>query len=255
MTMMPAITFETKCYENDYRILLNTSRLRQVIDRCQTPFAKKMIFLNNINDMERAKAYADQRVREGVIDAYQVVAEKADEALRFFSIDPETFHGGYYYSIAELVSIYLCETPYLLHFSSDAILERVDGSWIESAIAVMEKNPQVVVANPVWNGKYEEAKAESFSEDALFYYSHGFSDQCYLINTRCFKAAIYNAQHPMSDRYPAHGGDSFEKRVDSYLRTHQLLRITHKTANYLHRNFPSTWPKKPYYYWTHKLFS
>ena len=104
------------------------------------------------------------------------------------------------------------------------------------AIEIMERNPDIIVANPTWNYKWNEAKAESQSELDDFYVGYGFSDQCYLINTEVFKQKIYNYHHLDSERYPEYGGELFEKRVDSYMRCHNKYRITHKSISYVSKN-------------------
>lgn len=127
-----------------------------------------------------------------------------------------------------------------MHFSSDSYIpvEFKKCAWIEAAIEQMEKDRNVVVANPVWNYRYDEAKDESLceSEDGNFYMGYGFSDQCYLINTEFFKAPIYSFHHPDSDRYPRYGGELFEKRVDAYMRVNEKKRLTAKNVSYISKN-------------------
>lgn len=102
----------------------------------------------------------------------------------------------------------------------------------------MEQNPSIVVANPVWNFHYDEAKAEAECEsaDGRFYIGYGFSDQCYLINTEVFKDRIYGYHHPASDRYPSYGGELFEKRVDSFMRSLNKKRLVVKDVSYVSKN-------------------
>lgn len=144
---------------------------------------------------------------------------------------------GYYYSIAELVGIFTCKTKYLLHFSRDSYIPAKfkESTWIMDAIAYMEENPNIVVANPVWNFHYDEAKSEAMrkSADSKFYIGFGFSDQCYLINTEVFKDRIYVYHHPVSDRYPSYGGELFEKRVDSFMRSLKKERLVVKDVSYI----------------------
>lgn len=231
------VTFETKCYEKDWRYVLTSGALEKAIRYNKFEFAETILYINNVSDPAQVASYAEQLVGKGVLTSYVIVEHYADEALRFFGIQPEDFRGGYYYSIAELVSIYLTRTPYLLHFSGDSMLEK-PFSWIDEAVAYMEKEPDVKVANPVWNGRGDEAKSESLSEDESFYKGYGFSDQCYLIRVEDFKDRIYDETHPDSERYPAYGGELFEKRVDAWLRNHRYYRITYKHGSYWHRNIP-----------------
>ena len=182
--------------------------------------------------------YADKAVARNIIDEYAFAEDHAEKVLEHFNLTKESFQKGYYYSIAELTGIYLCQSPYLLHFSSDAFMGKKDYNWIKQALEQLSTKEDVAVANPTWNCKFEEAKNESFEETDQFYVGYGFSDQCYLVKTELFKQQIYSTQHPDSERYPLYGGELFEKRVDSYMRNHQLKRITHKQACFRHHNFP-----------------
>jgi len=108
---------------------------------------------------------------------------------------------GFYYSNHELASIYLCETEYLLFFTGDTYLEEPI-SWVTPAIAELKKNNQYKVANPVWDHKFGEAKKEASYELEDFWVGFAFSDQCFLVRTKDFKAPIYNEKNPASKRYP-----------------------------------------------------
>jgi hypothetical protein len=44
------VTFETKCYENDWEILLKTRRLQTMIERHHYPFARRILYINNVRD-------------------------------------------------------------------------------------------------------------------------------------------------------------------------------------------------------------
>ena len=115
-----SITFETKCYEKDWKFLFYEGYLEKKILNCNYKFDKKILYVNNVEDLDLVKKEADKLVSKSLIDSYYVVEEYADRALKYFNIEKESFKGGYYYSIAELTSIYLCDTEYLLHFSSDS---------------------------------------------------------------------------------------------------------------------------------------
>lgn len=233
-----SVTFEIKVYENDWEYLLKGDYLAKIISRCNYNFKNKILFINNVNDINLVKKFADKKIEEGVIDRYYVVEDFSSETLNYFDIQKESFYGGYYYSISELVSIYLCETDYLLHFSSDSYLEESQINWIDEAIGIFQEREDIIVANPTWNFAYHEAKKESVSEIGNFYLGYGFSDQCYLVRTDVFKKKIYNESNLESERYPKYGGELFEKRVDSYMRNHEKYRITSKVISYVHENFP-----------------
>lgn len=243
--MKKTLTFETKCYQDDYQIILNEDYLKKMIDRCQYKFDKKVVILNNIYDLGSAERQANSLIRSGIIDEFHIVEDYNKAALRFLNIKKESFGNGYYYSIAELVGICLCDTDYLLHFSSDSIMGLNTGEWIPEAIKQMERLPFVAVANPVWNFKFEEARSECFidnNED--WFLGQGFSDQCYLIKTETFKRPIYNEKNVLSERYPKYGGELFEKRVDAWMRNNNLCRITSKHCSYIHENIPKTFEEQ-----------
>lgn len=238
------ITFETKVWENDWE-MLKTDRIKQMIARCQHPFEEKVLYINNVNDLEAVKRAADRLVSEQTISKFVVVSEYAEVALEFFSLSKDKLGKWYYYSIAELVSIYLTTTKYLLHFASDSIVApQTHKDWLMAGIQTLDENPLVKVFNLMWNNKYHEALKESDFEDRNCFYGNGFSDQMYLIRASDFKDPIYEYDHPDAARYPTYGGELFEKRVYSWLRHHNYLRATYKHGSYLHQNFTNTpWKK------------
>ena len=237
--MPPTLTFETKVYEKDWRYLLLGGRLETMLERCDRKFDHRVLHINNVADPCKVLRHAEAKVRAGVIDDVVIVEEHASQALEHFQICRESFQGGYYYSIAELVALFRCQTDFLLHFSSDACLAPNSPDWISPAMDLFERHPEVSVANPAWNHQFDEVRSEAESELDGFWLSRGgFSDQCYLVRAPEFRAPIYGERHPASERYPKYGGELFEKRVDSYLRARNRCRITHGAASYEHVNFP-----------------
>ena len=236
---METVTFETKCYENDWEFVLKTNYLDEMLQRIPCSFTHKQLIINNVSDISLVCKYAEEKVKTGVIDAYYIAEDYAKDSLSFFQIDKKSFGRGYYYSISELVGLYLSKTTYHLHFSSDAIMGRNSAiNWIESAMRLMNMYSDFVVANPLWNYRHQDAFNESIDEIEDFYIGYGFSDQCYLVKNEMFRKPIYNEHNIASSRYPIYGGELFEKRVDSYMRNHELKRITHKEVSYIHQNFP-----------------
>lgn len=232
-----SVTFETKCYEKDWEILIRTGRLEAMIRRNCFEFAERILYINNVADPDRVRYYAERLKMRGVISEHVLVDDYADEALAFFGLDRDSFKGGYYYSIQELVGIYRCRTDYLLHFSGDSVL---DGScsWIDPALERLNGDPRVKVATCLWNHMAHEADQESLEQDSDFWLGYGFSDQCYLSRTSDLRQRIYHETHPASERFPAYGGELFEKRVDAWLRNNGYLRCVYKHGSYLHKNYP-----------------
>jgi len=238
MEKVHTVTFETKCYENDWRFLLKAGRLKEMICKCDYPFSNRVLYINNVNDLNLVKRYADRCVSKSIIDSYVVVDDWAKIVLEALNVDIDSFKGGYYYSIQELTGIYLCKTDYLLHFSSDAMM-RIQNPWIDQAIERMESNNRFLVATAFWEHRnLKNSQYLKLEGDSEFAYSNGFSDQCYLIKPEKFRANIYNEQNPFNDLFPVYGGELFEKRVNAYLRKNDLIRLASKKAAYRHRNFP-----------------
>ena len=245
------VTFETKVWEKDWDLIMKTPFLRRTIERCGDLISRRVLYINNVNNPQQVIQAANQLVAKGSIDSWILVEQYAEQALSYFNLSKEKLGLGYYYSIAELVSIYLCETKYLLHFSGDAtVLKGASKDWLAQGIKVLEENPQVVVFNLAWTNDFESIRQESESEDENCFYGYGFSDQMYLIRMADYKQKIYEYYNVASERYPKFAGELFEKRVDSWMRENQLLRATFKYGNYLHENFPRRgslrWYKKRY---------
>lgn len=230
------VTFETNCYEADWEILLKTNRLENMISRNGFDFSERLLYINNVVDVEKVKFYAEKLKSRNVISDYFVVEDFANETMKFFQLDREKLSTGYYYSIQMLVAIYRCKTDYLLHFTGDSIL---DGTvkWIEKSILKMESDSRVKVVNCLWNHNKKEVEGLALEQDDDFWLLNGFSDQCYLIKTNDFKQAIYSESHPASERFPAYVSEQFEKKVDSWMHNHNYLMATFKHGSYLHKSF------------------
>lgn len=242
-----SITLETKVWENDWELVLKTSRLKDLILRCNHPFDQRILYINNVKNPSIVEAHAKRLINDGVIDQFVHVHEHAQEALDFFQLSKDKLGKGYYYSIAELVSIYLTKTEYLLHFSSDAIPEKnISSPWLHEAIELLNAKNEIKIFNLTWNHRFNEAKNESISEDDKFFYGYGFSDQMYLIRTKDFRAPIYEEINEASNRYPKYGGELFEKRVDSWMRNHSHIRASSTKHSYIHKNFPKNYLLKKF---------
>jgi len=229
------ITYQTNIWEEDWRYILKDDYLEQLIARCNTRFSSKVIIVNNVKNRKLVEKHLNKLLYKKVIDKFYFVDDYIEEVLRLFSLTKSSFNGAYYVSSSELVGIYLCNTEYLLYFKGDSHLYKESSAWIEESLQLLKKRKDIFVANPTWNGKFEEARQESIAELDRFFLGYGFSDQCFLVRTNDFKRKIYNETHPSSQRYPR--GNPFEAMINSYMRNHELKRITHKHDCYVHKNF------------------
>ena len=235
-SLQTGITFATSVYEKDWRNVLETGRYSKIHESCQYSFSHKMLMVNNLEPEHQLLETIDQMQQEGLVDQVRFTDMWKHLILDYFQIAPDNLMPGYHYLIQNLTAIYFCPTEYLLWFTGDCMMEN-ETDWIDDAIALMQKHDRIVVANPVWNGLFDNAKAESSGEIENFYYGYGFSDQCCLIPVARYRQAIYSMDHRRSRRYPEYAGYSFERRIDSWMQNNGFLRITHKEASYEHKNF------------------
>ena len=237
------ITLVTNCWEKDWKRMLCTDHLSANFQ----PLTKegvscRVLLINNVQNREKVERLARQKVEQGVLDAFYFSEDYADQALQALQIEREFLvrqaHDGFWYSIACLVGIYLCRTPYLLYFMGDAGLPYgQDTSWVTASIQQMEQDKRCIVANPVWNDCYKEAAQEADFQQGDFYYSKGFSDQCFLIPVEAYRQNIYGYIHPVTEqRYPVYGGNCFERRVGAYLHSTDYWRLTYAKATYIHKD-------------------
>lgn len=231
------VTFETKCWQRDWEVLLQTDYLEKMIANCNFPFSTKRLLINNVDDINAVKRYADKAVKTGLIDEYVVVDELAEKVLKKLNLTKEELGKGYYYSIAELVGIYCCSTEYLVHFSSDTCLEKKwKNNFIRDGLNLFAENENVAVVNPMWNYKWHELENPNWDKSKTFHLGGGFSDQCYMIKAEEFNRDIYHFWHETGEQYPAYGGELFEKRCNAYLRVNKRMRAVHMKSSYWTEN-------------------
>jgi hypothetical protein len=130
------VTFETKVWEKDWDLIIKTPFLERTIDRCGDLVSNRVLYINNVKNDQQVIEVANQLVANGTIDSWILVEEHAEQALSYFNLSKEKLGVGYYYSISELVSIYLCDTKYLLHFSGDAtVVKGASKDWLARGIS------------------------------------------------------------------------------------------------------------------------
>ena len=100
MATNPTITFETKCWEKDWKYLLKTNLLKKSIDRNNYLFEKKVLMINNISNYTTVTKAADKLINNGTLTDYFLVDDYAEKTLNFFNLTKEDLGSGYYYSIS-----------------------------------------------------------------------------------------------------------------------------------------------------------
>ena len=239
---MKSVTFFTQCYEGDWQAIILNGGIERKLENLDYKFTKKILIITNVENRDIVEESIKQLVDKNILDGYFFTDDYSDEVLEFFNIDKDSFNGGYWYSISPLLSIYLCDTDYMVYLTGDSLTEKTDYDWISKGIEMMLLNPKIKSANPVWNHDFNNAEQQennlnnhTFEKSLEWWYGQGFSDQCFLIKTETFKNKIYNNHNNLSDiHYPKYAGESFEKRVYSFLLNQNYYRITNKQITYFH---------------------
>jgi hypothetical protein len=128
----------------------------------------------------------------------------------------------------------------VLHWDADVRL-REPRDWVGPALALMERDRRVMIANPNW----EIANLSSFTseETGPFALGHGFSDQVFLGRRSELGRPIYGQRCVARWRYPY--PRSFEARIDAHLRHAGRLRATYRAAIYTHPvEMGTSWPHR-----------
>jgi len=225
------ITFETGCYEKDYRYVLTDYNIGNMTEGWHYAFDRIIVLINNVKNIDDAKKRADKLK---TIDDYFVVADYEDKALAYFGLTKDDFKDGWNYSATPLVGLYLCETRWLFHCTEDVFPLMDDSVWIQTAMRIIDETDKIFVANPIWDWKHSEAKKETVQETKDWYIGTGFSDQCYLIKSENKDRIDLTTKHYTGLKYPKYAGESFEKKMNAYMRNNGLYRITYKNGAYHH---------------------
>ncbi len=213
--------FTSKAWQGDYRRLLAGGFDRKH-SLCKYPFDERWLLLNNIDDELDKKTVKELTGADLVVWA----ADHADEALDFFGLKKKDLGKAYYYSICELVELYLAKDfDYLCHFASDTLLSK-PYDWITPSIKLMETDPTIITTSPN-------------SEDSMAYgmKNQFFSDQAYIIKVDEWrKPGVFSYLFPDLNEFPSYGGDAlFERRAARYLNNHGKYRQLLKEV-WLHHN-------------------
>ena len=111
--------------------------------------------------------------------------------------------------------------------------------WIAPALALLESDSRLIVANPSWelpddDGRCRGVERETVSTRDGFAIGQGFSDQVFLARRSLFSTPIYNQRCISRLAYPgAHKARVFEARVDAHMRHNEGLRATSLATTYV----------------------
>jgi hypothetical protein len=233
---MSTIGFQTSCYSKSYKLLLKDGLLINFLDRFkEIDFFEKTIIINNVN-------WSDKDEIEKLLvfypsfKYYYAYKELYNNVLQSFNLNVSDFPDyGLHYSIQHFVGLYYTKCDYLLHVSEDCNIDNLDSQYIKDCIEILESNSDYLYAQPRWGTDPNKGTIEeSIRRDGKFHIAKGCTDQIYLIRTKDYKQDIYHYEHPDSNRYPPKGGNSFERRVNSYMQCNNKYRVIHNDYHYIH---------------------
>jgi len=204
---------------------------------------KKILLINNVDNMSFLKKAADELIHRNELDEYFVVEEELPKALMSLGLTLRDLGRVPHYSDAPLVAITLPSTSdYLLYWDSEITLYH-QCNWVDISISLMENNPNILCVNPSWHRGSVAKEAIFMIGD--FSVGYGFFDQCFLIRMSDIDNIAWNCFCVASLRYPlSHIAPVFEQRIDAFMRRTHRLRATYTKAVYVHPNegmsYPST---------------
>ncbi len=219
-----------------FRQILSDDWIASIARNCGCEFKECVACINNIPEelFDECDDLIVKRLRDGSLRRTLSIAH-ADIYVNKLNLKVGDFPNIPYQSLADLVAISDCETDHIVFFSGDSV-PWGKSNWVNEGIKLLEENPGFMIVNPTWNGFYDHSHNESFSECEDYYLGRGFSDQCYLARTADLKADIYHEKNPMADlAFFGPHGNTFEKRVNAYMRNHGKVRVTLKSAAYITR--------------------
>jgi len=230
----PAVDLVVNCWERSVDRVLVPGFFASVENQNLRRFARRVAIINNVPDVDEARARAERLREDGEIDEFLVVADEIQSALYRLGLRRADLGRIPHYTDVLLVAVCDEGSEWMLHWDADVRLPN-PANWVDPAISLMQRDRRILVANPNWDRPGSDARAEALDEVEGFALGYGFSDQVFLAHRMDLLSASYRRSCPASLRYPlAHIASIFEQRVDAYMRSERRLRATHLAATYLH---------------------
>ena len=239
--MSPDVDLVVNCFERSYRKVLAPGFFPRIEADNARAFASRTVVINNVEDRGDAAALADARVATGEIDRYIFVADRLDGALAQCGLTRDELQPIPYFTDFALVAATLDGPDWMVMWDADLRL-REPADWITPAIALMERDSRIMVANPNW--EFPNLEDFTLEVDGDFAIGQGFTDQVWLGRRSEMGRPIYRQRCIALRRYPlSYVGAIFEARVDAHMRHAGRLRATHRGVVYEHAvEMGTSWP-------------
>lgn len=223
------------CFERNIDRVTSPGFLADAVGQHQFPFALRTLLVNNVDDPIQAAQLAESAVERGEIDRFVFVDALLPKGLAITHLEARTFGRYLHWSDCCLAALAASGPDLLCYVDVDLTLETpVD--WISPALAIMESDPRVVVANPTWVSADGSTSAPSEADECVEsgWLGYGFTDQAFLIHRANFARPLRRSPRrplwlecPASLRYPGPSGNLFfEQIADAYMRSNRLMRLT-----------------------------
>jgi hypothetical protein len=225
------------CYERTYRNVLSPGFFAALAGEHERRFTRRTVIVNNVEDRAGVETLARRLQAEDELDAWFFVEDLIGDALTRTGLSRGDLGRAPHFTDWGLVLVTAPGPDWLVHCDPEVhMLEPCD--WVTPAIALMEGDSRVMIANPRWQipgASHETLARETLETAGDFALGLGFSDQLFLCRRSELAAPIYRQRCAASRRYPmANVTLSFEARVDAWMRHHGRLRATYSRATYAH---------------------
>lgn len=220
-----------------FRQILSDDWISQIKNNCGCKFDECVVLVNDIpvelaNECDKMLS---DRIADESVSKWLVTSDLESESLSSYGLSKEDFSAVPYASIADLVAIRDCKSEHIVYFAGDCA-PWGRSNWVSEGVEILNSNKNFMIVNPTWNGFYGHSRHENHAEFPEYYLGFGFSDGCYLARTSDLAADIYKETNSVSESvYCKSHGNTFEKRVNAYMRNHGKLRVTLKNSAYITR--------------------
>jgi hypothetical protein len=240
--MEKKVCLHLNCYENTY-VKFFKQRVHEYLSHFSDfNFSEKILTVSNIS--QNSFSEIDKSIKEimhplGFRDIY--IKDEEDEVLEKFGLKTSDYQPSeIWYSLAKFIGIYYSHCDYLLYLDDNIDVSHAGGGdFIRRSIELLEEEDHYLLSMPSWEkdnkGAILEWLEDGQEDEKDFFVSSGFTDQIYLIKVEDVFKKIYDGTfHPDSARYPAYGGKSFERIIDTYMKYNRLFRMVDKNNYYIH---------------------
>jgi len=233
--MQASVDLVVTCFERTYRKVLAPGFFDDVSKQSRFQFQRRIAVINNVDSRKDAHDLAQGLCNRGELDEFYFVDEQIASAYVQAGLSQTNFGRLSCYTDHLLVAATCSKgSQFLLHWDADVYLQH-PSDWISPSLELMERSPEIFVANPAWESAVLDLEAETIRTEGPFSIGYGFSDQIFLVRRSEISQNIYSEFHLASMRYPwSQIGLIFEARVDSFMRNHARFRATFRDALYFH---------------------